>query len=691
MPQSDNNNNELDQDESLIQPTGFSPVDAKAVARKPWIKPVSVIFILILLVLVALLWYVFSARSIFISVSPVAKTLEIEGGFNVKVGDRYLMRPGPFRLHATLPGYHPLNQTFTVGKEQNQTFNFELRKLPGLLTVNSVPDKATVSVDSEPVGTTPMSDLPVEPGERRIEIVVDRYLPQRQQLIIEGKNTKQSLQVELTPAWSEYVFRSKPEGADILVDGELRGQTPATLELMQGDHEVVLSLTGHKGWRQLFVVAPNQPQTVPEVRLQKLDGMARVTSQPSDANITVDGEFRGRTPMTLALAPDRTYQISFFKPGYQAAKRSLKITSGAEQQLSVALKPVVAQVKVISHPSNAKVYINGKYAGLGNQTFSLPTQKQKVELRLDGYVSYQTYVTPRVNLEQEVKVRLKTLEQAKWEAIKKVITSSAGQSLKLFRPGPFTMGASRREAGRRANEVLTKVDLTRAFYISTKEVTNEQYRLYADKHSSGHVQGNSLDGDSQPAVKVSWQEAALYCNWLSEQEGLPLVYKIEDDKVVGFNSKATGYRLPTEAEWAWAARHSSNGLLKYPWGASLPPVENSGNYADRSAAFVIGRIVTEYNDSYAVTAPVGSFSVNQNGLYDMGGNVSEWVHDFYATKATVSSNTRKDPVGPEDGKYHVIRGSSWAHGSVTELRLSYRDYGIKGRNDLGFRIARFVE
>jgi len=272
------------------------------------------------------------------------------------------------------------------------------------------------------------------------------------------------------------------------------------------------------------------------------------------------------------------------------------------------------------------------------------------------------------------------------------IKTGAGQRLKLFRPNDqFFMGASRREAGRRANEVLTEVKLTRAFYLGLTEVTNQQYRRYAQQHSSGHVQGNGLNGDTQPVVNLSWQEAALYCNWLSEQDGLPLAYQVEDGKVVGINSRATGYRLPTEAEWAWAARKTDRGMLKYPWGEALPPTANSGNYADRSAAFLIGRIVAEYDDRYAVTAPVGSFAANHHGLYEMGGNVAEWVQDYYATRASVSNSVRVDPVGPESGKYHVIRGASWAHGSITELRLSFRDYGDQGRNDVGFRVVRYVE
>lgn len=686
-----NNDNELAASESLIQPAGFTPVDRKAAAKKAWIKPVSTIFVLILTLLVAIIWYVFSAHSVNLSITPAAQTIKIEGGINIKMGERYLMRSGEYHLEASAPGYQTLAQVIKVTDAQNQTFSFTLQKQPGLLSVESTPPKAQVLVDGELIGLTPLEQVPVTPGERHIDIQAERYLPQQHLLVVEGLNEKQSLQVELTPAWSEYEFSSTPSGADVSIDSVVRGQTPVTLEVFAGEHEASISLAGYKVWRQRFQVEPNQPQKIPEVVLAKLDGMARITSKPSEANVTVNGEFRGQTPLALMLPPGKDYQLSLFKPGYQVSKHSLKVRSNIEEELSVSLKPIVAQVRVTTQPANAKVYVNGQYLGAGNRVFSLPTQKQNLEVRLDGYVTYKTTVTPRVDLEQEVKANLKTIAQAKWEAIKPVITSHVGDQLKLFRPTAFTMGASRREGGRRANEVLTKVNLSRAFYLATKEVSNAQYRRYAPSHSSGNVQGNSLDGDSQPAVKVSWQDAALYCNWLSAQDGLPLAYKVEADKVVGLNVQALGYRLPTEAEWAWAARYSKNGLLKYPWGAELPPVEKSGNYADRSAAFVIGRIVTEYDDNYAVSAPVGSFLANQNGLYDMGGNVSEWVNDFYATKSTVSGVVVTDPTGPEEGKYYVIRGSSWAHGSITELRLSYRDYGVEGRNDLGFRIARNVE
>ena len=252
------------------------------------------------------------------------------------------------------------------------------------------------------------------------------------------------------------------------------------------------------------------------------------------------------------------------------------------------------------------------------------------------------------------------------------------------------MGASRREPGRRANEVLHPVVLTRLFYFSHREVSNAEFRKFRREHNSGRVEGNSLNRDRQPAVKITWAEAALYCNWLSEQEKLPPFYAVQGGEVVGFDKDSHGYRLPSEAEWAWVARSSNQGLLKYPWGENYPPQDVVENYADHSSAYITGRTVNGYNDSQIVSAPTASFPANYHGVYDMGGNVAEWVHDVYSLPDTKGVAVA-DPLGAQSGNNYVIRGASWAHGTVTELRLTFRDYGKAGRDDVGFRIARYAE
>jgi len=319
----------------------------------------------------------------------------------------------------------------------------------------------------------------------------------------------------------------------------------------------------------------------------------------------------------------------------------------------------------------------------------LPAKQQAIRIVKEGFVDYKTRILPDPSMEQVFSVQLKTFAQDKFDRLAPMIASSSGSKLKLFKPNDiFVMGASRREQGRRANEVRREINLTRAFYLGLTEVTNKEYRLFKKDHSSGHVKGNSLNGSKQPVVRITWFEAVTFCNWLSEKDQLEQVYQIQDNKVTGINLDANGYRLPTEAEWVWAARYQGGKMLKYAWGESLPPKEGSANIADIAGAAILGEIQPTYNDHYITTAPVGSFAANPKGLYDLPGNVAEWIHDYYQIQTGLSLKTEKDPSGPESGDYHVIRGASWAHGTRTELRLSFRDYGNDKRDDLGFRIAR---
>ena len=143
-------------------------------------------------------------------------------------------------------------------------------------------------------------------------------------------------------------------------------------------------------------------------------------------------------------------------------------------------------------------------------------------------------------------------------------------------------------------------------------------------------------------------------------------------------------------ETAWVVRQvkTAEESLRFPWGNNLPPPDRHGNYADHSASNLVGRIIFGYNDNHIVAAPIGTFAANEMGIFDMSGNVSEWVNDYYEIPGDEPTT---DPLGPKSAEYRVIRGSSWMNGTVTDLRMSFRDYGLDGRQDVGFRIARFAE
>ena len=105
---------------------------------------------------------------------------------------------------------------------------------------------------------------------------------------------------------------------------------------------------------------------------------------------------------------------------------------------------------------------------------------------------------------------------------------------------------------------------------------------------------------------------------------------------------------------------------------------------------MIAGSLSGYNDGFLASAPGGSFAANELGIYDLGGNVAEWVNNVYKIYPGGSAPS-KDPLGPAEGKHHTIRGASWRDSSMSRLRVSYREYGREGRSDVGFRIARYAE
>jgi len=674
-----------------ITPADFVPAQGGSNPRRLVFSRAVIAVIIVLLACLPVVYFLFAARSVVVETTTAAEQMSISGGVVLPVGNRHLLLPGEYTLEAEAEGYFPLRQAFRVTDESSQEFLFQFDLLPDLLNIqNSPPVTASVRIDGQEVGQTPLSGVEVPAGEHSVEVIAPRYQIYSESLSNAGGGKQLQLAVNLIPAWSEVSFDSTPPGATIFVDGKERGKTPAMLELLEGEHEVRLSLRGFKSWQSRMEVTANQPMELPAVELSAADGQLLISTRPDDANILVDGQFMGRSRLELNLEPGKTYRVEAFKAGYRNDSQSVTIASGQEQTLKLVLRANTGEVLIRTEPGDASVSINGRQAALEDGKIHLPSVPQLIVVSKPGYVDFQTSLTPKPGFTQQLDVVLKTEDQAKWDAIKPQITTAGGQSLKLFRSGQLTMGASRREAGRRANETLREVAVTRPFYLGTREVTNDEYRQFKSDHTSGRAGRHSLNGDDQPVVNITWLEAARYCNWLSEREGLKPVYQFSGEELSGFDSESTGYRMPTETEWALAARVSANGLLKYPWGSQYPPVDKAGNYADNSATGMQGRTIPAYNDGFEVSAPVGSFSPTSAGVYDLGGNVAEWIHDFYGQVTRASGRVESDSMGPEQGGYHVIRGSSWRHGTVVELRLSFRDYGDESRDDLGFRIARYA-
>lgn len=679
-----------------ITPSAFQPLDSTAAPPpgagpnwRRWLVPGAV-----LLFALAML-FLFTARSVEIQVESTTSANISLGGLHLPLGGRYLLRPGDYELNITAPGYEPLATTLTVTSEDSQRFAFSLQPKPGRVSIRSRPPGATVSLDGERIGETPLEALELAAGEFQLELRHPRYLPLATTLTVAGRGKAETVEQVLEPAWADVGISSEPAGAEILVDGEPAGITPATLELLRGERQLLLRLPGFASWQRVLAVSAGEDTELDTVQMLPAAGILELSSSPSGANVTLDGEFQGQTPLSLSLEPDRAQRLMLTRPGYRRHSETVELAAGASESRSITLAAQLGTIDLRVSPPEAEVRVNGRLLGRGSQSLSLPAVEHRVEVSLAGYRSSSQRLTPRPDLEQRVDVALQTEQEAKLSRLQPEVTTALGQTLRLFIPGEsgpaeFTMGASRRDPGRRANEILRPVELRRMFYLQTTEVTNAQFRQFQASHNSGQVQGNSLNREHQPVAQVSWQQAAQFCNWLSRREGLEPFYTQDQGIVTGFRPESTGYRLPTEAEWSWAARVDGERQLTFPWGDTFPPTEVVENYADSSSGYVTGRTVSGYKDGEVVSATVGSFPANHHGLFDMGGNVAEWVHDVYQIPPA-NAPAETDPSGPQSGDNYVIRGASWALGRLSELRLSYRDYGQAGRDDVGFRIARYAE
>ena len=645
-----------------------------------------------LVVFAAVVWFLVTAKSVNLAIEPTPDDVDVDGGIALALGGHWLLRPGAYTVVAEKRGFEPLRSSIEVTSADNQQFSLALVKLPGRLTVRtSVPD-AEVAIDGGRVGKAPVENLELRPGQHTLAVSAPRYLPQEQTVTIEGGGVEQSLDIALAPGWAAIRLDSSPSGAELRVDDQLVGTTPLTVDIDRGERNLELKLAGYKAWRQPLVVEPGVAQQLPVVALVKSDGLIDVRSSPSGAAVTVDGRFRGETPLELELAPGRSYRVSLSKAGYAPVTRTVEPTSGQDTSLSVTLEGRLGVVHVVAEPADAEIFVDGAAMGSSPRSLELTAIPHRLEVRKAGYATQTNTITPRPGFEQQVLVALQTETIARSASLAAQITTKAGQALVLVRsPGQFQMGASRREPGRRANETLYEVNLQRAFYVGTREVTNKEFRSFDAGHQSGSRDTHSLDEDMQPVVRVSWEDAARYCNWLSQQEGLPPAYHDIGGKLFGVSPMTTGYRLPTEAEWTWVARYSGKEPLRYTWGNEMPPAPKSGNFADQSARATVQTVIEGYDDGFVVTAPVATFAANTLGIYDLGGNVAEWTHDLYSIEVSSGFDVPLDPLGPTVGEQHVIRGASYLSGEVANLRFTYRDYSGAGRDDVGFRIARYAD
>jgi sulfatase modifying factor 1 len=270
-------------------------------------------------------------------------------------------------------------------------------------------------------------------------------------------------------------------------------------------------------------------------------------------------------------------------------------------------------------------------------------------------------------------------------------TPSVQQNFVLVKGGKFAMGSNTHETQEKPIHQVS----VKSFYICRYEVTFDEFDDFCTKTGRPKVSYaksaiNDKARGKRPIIYISWYDAVEYCNWRSKKEGLTLAYIIHKTKKdpnnnceydmlkwhVTCNFKANGYRLPTEAEWEYAAK---GGIM------SKGNTYSGTNNAD-SLDFYAWFRLNARGRPHAVNE-MGRIP-NELGLYNMSGNVSEWCWDWYS--ATYAKSSQKNPIGPRQGTKRVKRSGSWSS-PYKDMRITRRGFGFPNMrvdNGGGFRLVR---
>ena len=517
-------------------------------------------------------------------------------------------------------------------------------------------------------------DTDLAPGAYQLVVTSDYHERVERSLTI-AADEDTNLAIDLPGITGTLRASMTPPGT-MLVDGQpVDSGTP--ISLGPGPHQIDLSAAGHKSVSDSITITQTQRDFIRSYNLQPLPIRIQHQLTPPDGRLFVNGKRQDISKKIIDIPYRKRLDIEYAKPGFVSKTQSQTVSPGELIALSLALDPEFADITVTANIA-ADVYLDGQLLGATPVQISVPTVPATLELRADGYQTETKSITPKPKQPQIHDFTLITTAAAKLQNAPQLYTNANGIDLRLIKPrqARFQMGGKRSEKGQRANEFLRQIELQRPFYVATHELTEVQF--YG---KGGHL----------PVVNLTWEQVAIYCNELSLNEGLTPFYLTKNGRVSGFDSQADGYRLITEAEWEFLARaHRRPQQTIFPWGddAVVPP--NSGNLAGDKAKPASDSYIAGYQDGFSGRAPAKSFPADPSGLYDLVGNVSEWTHDAYIFTPPPPNIIEVDPLGQYSAGPHVIKGANFKSASRTELRAAFRDGSDTPRDDVGFRLARYL-
>ena len=394
--------------------------------------------------------------------------------------------------------------------------------------------------------------------------------------------------------------------------------------------------------------------------------------------VYLDSERKGRTPLELNDIPAGKHTIELKKGKIYSARLEIDLEPDDLIKRMVKLERAKGKVKISSDPTGAKIFLDGRDTGKTTPDI-IHTEAGEHELKLEkktkkGRITHKGKIM--VEPDRRVALLITDFEEMKGlEGMVYIIGNC------------FKMGDTFGDGG--SDEKPVHEVCMDDFFIGEHEVTVGEFRDFVNEtgYKTEAESGNGCyyytgsewkkgrskywdnpgfsQTDSNPVVCVSWNDANQYTEWKSSQTGLSV-------------------HLPTEGEWEVAAREGGEGI-KFAGFSDEGDLSRYANFCDSNCDF--DWKTKSQNDGYKNTAPVKSFRPNSLGLYDMSGNVWEWVSDWFG-KDYYRKSPRNNPKGPNSGEYRVLRGGSWLS-EPKNVRAVYRNWLIPDEryDNFGFRVA----
>lgn len=518
----------------------------------------------------------------------------------------------PYRL--SLPLYHDEAGMVTVDQPRKE-LQFALRPAFGSVTVTSTPSGALVFLDEKQVGQTPLTLDRIASGSHSLRLQAPQYAVERRNVSVADGQTA-NVAVTLAARFAEITVQA-PQGAVVTVDGDRKGSGTLSWRQSEGLCDIVVSMAGHRDARRQLEVVAGRAQTV-QLTPQPIYGSASVDSDLMDAEIWIDGKQYGVTPNVVERLLVGSHTLVLKKSGYADLQQQFSVEEGKEASLSVKL-PAGRSVQFTSEKPGMQIIVDGKKLGTTPLTAVVGIGHHSVSAMRGGDI-----------------IDVRDLD----------ITSAGAPLTMAFRDfnhtftvngvqftmvevggGTFTMGATYEQGSDAWDEEKPAHEVTLSdYYIGQTEVTQALWEAVMGSNPSDSKGGNL------PVERVSWDDCQVFIQKLNQLTGKQ-------------------FRLPTEAEWEYAARggRKSRGY-KYAGGNNIDSVAwcdgNSGNE----------------------THPVATKQANELGIYDMSGNVLEWCSDWCGD---YTSSSQSDPQGSSSGSFRVIRGGCY-YNFARNCRVSYR-------------------